>query len=187
MVNAGNHRERDRLGDKRRRDNEACEQVTSDVAEPLVAIAMQRKHWILVELPTARTKRGLSCKKRHAVELSGGLAAGRATRSLTGSNRDDALNTYPAPRSGSMRNAPSGLAKVDYAEPLDGHEFQHVITASSSFETVLEAIRAVLREADIWIIYEIDPQMLLKGGGYIIAHEADPLLSAALHGSPVGC
>ncbi|MER8658161.1 hypothetical protein NKI32_15025 [Mesorhizobium sp. M0761] len=27
----------------------------------------------------------------------------------------------------------------------------------------------MLREADIWIIHEVDPQMLLKPGGYIIA------------------
>lgn len=67
-----------------------------------------------------------------------------------------------------MSDAPSGLVNVSYAQPRDGHAFQHVITASSSFEAVLETIRIVLREADIWIVHEIDPQMLLKRGGYII-------------------
>jgi uncharacterized protein (DUF302 family) len=68
-----------------------------------------------------------------------------------------------------MSDGSSGFVKVAYAEPRDAHPFQHVIAASSSFETVLETIRDVLREADVWIIHEIDPQMLLKRGGYIIA------------------
>lgn len=68
-----------------------------------------------------------------------------------------------------MSNEPSGLVKVDCARPRDGHTFQHAIATRSSFETVLETVRTVLREADIWIIHEIDPQMLLKRGGYIIA------------------
>src|SRR4051812_22803369 len=68
-----------------------------------------------------------------------------------------------------MSDAPSGLVKVDYAEPREGHAFQCVIAASSSFETVLETVRAVLGAADVWIIHEIDPQMLLKRGGYSIA------------------
>ncbi|MCK1323548.1 DUF302 domain-containing protein [Bradyrhizobium sp. 156] len=68
-----------------------------------------------------------------------------------------------------MSDGPSNLIEVDYAPPRDGHAFQHMVAASSSFETVLGTIRTVLSEADMWIIHEIDPQMLLRRGGYIIA------------------
>ncbi|TYO66770.1 DUF302 domain-containing protein [Bradyrhizobium hipponense] len=68
-----------------------------------------------------------------------------------------------------MSEEPSGLVEVNCARPRDGHAFQRAIATSSPFETVIETVRTVLREADIWIIHEIDPQMLLKCGGYIIA------------------
>ncbi|MBZ9974102.1 MULTISPECIES: DUF302 domain-containing protein [unclassified Mesorhizobium] len=68
-----------------------------------------------------------------------------------------------------MSDGPSSLVKVVYGQPREGYAFHYAVAANSPFETVLETIRMVLREADVWIIHEIDPQMLLKNGGYIIA------------------
>jgi hypothetical protein len=68
-----------------------------------------------------------------------------------------------------MSDGPSDLVGVIYAQPRNDHPFQRVIAAILPFEAVLETIRIVLREADVWIIHEIDPQMLLKRGGYAIA------------------
>jgi uncharacterized protein (DUF302 family) len=67
-----------------------------------------------------------------------------------------------------MTGAQSGLLPVGYGRPGNDHPFQRMVVASLSFNAAIETIRAAILEADLWIIHEIDPQMLLKRGGYAI-------------------
>lgn len=56
---------------------------------------------------------------------------------------------------------------VDYGQ-LQHHAFQRSVASGHDFETTLQLVREALLDADLWIIHEIDPQMLLKKGGYAI-------------------
>ncbi|TPJ76313.1 MULTISPECIES: DUF302 domain-containing protein [unclassified Mesorhizobium] len=60
------------------------------------------------------------------------------------------------------------LLAVTYGRPGAEHPFQHVVRSRLSFEQTIEAVRGELLGNDLWIIHEIDPQMLLKRGGYAI-------------------
>jgi uncharacterized protein (DUF302 family) len=61
------------------------------------------------------------------------------------------------------------LATARYGAAGAGHTFQSVVATPLSFVAALEVIRSVLAERDLWIIHEIDPQMLLARAGYSIA------------------
>ncbi|RWA73551.1 DUF302 domain-containing protein [Mesorhizobium sp.] len=63
----------------------------------------------------------------------------------------------------------SGRATVHHCPPGAGHAFQRAITIPLDFDATLETIRAILAELDLWIIHEIDPQMLVARAGYSIA------------------
>ena len=60
------------------------------------------------------------------------------------------------------------LNPVSYAPVRKDPAFQHALATPLSFDGALKVIRAVLAERDLWIIHEIDPQMLLARGGYRI-------------------
>lgn len=60
------------------------------------------------------------------------------------------------------------LTPVRYAPVRTARAFQRVLATPLGFDGALEVVRAVLAERDIWIIHEIDPQMLLARGGYQI-------------------
>jgi uncharacterized protein (DUF302 family) len=62
----------------------------------------------------------------------------------------------------------NGLLPVGFGRPGQAHPFQRAIVAGMPFEATLASIRAVLSELDLWIIHEIDPQMLLQRAGYAI-------------------
>ncbi|MGW1424506.1 DUF302 domain-containing protein [Bradyrhizobium manausense] len=60
------------------------------------------------------------------------------------------------------------LTPVCYAPVRKDTAFQHVLATPLSFDGALEVVRAMLAERDLWIIHEIDPQMLLARSGYRI-------------------
>lgn len=60
------------------------------------------------------------------------------------------------------------LTPVRYAPVRTDPAFQRVLATPLGFDGALEVVRAVLAERDLWIIHEIDPQMLLARGGYQI-------------------
>ncbi|SFS00628.1 Uncharacterized conserved protein, DUF302 family [Dyella sp. OK004] len=66
-----------------------------------------------------------------------------------------------------MTTATETMHDVDYGQ-LQHHAFQRSVTTGHGFEETLQLVREALQEADFWIIHEIDPQMLLKKGGYAI-------------------
>lgn len=63
-----------------------------------------------------------------------------------------------------MNNA---LVNVEYAA-ASAPAFQHVVTSRFDFETTLERLKQKLAELDLWLIHEINPQMLLERGGFRI-------------------
>lgn len=60
------------------------------------------------------------------------------------------------------------LTPVRYGPLRTDPAFQRVLATPLGFDGALEVVRAVLVERDLWIIHEIDPQMLLARGGYQI-------------------
>lgn len=60
------------------------------------------------------------------------------------------------------------LTPVRYAPARTDPAFQRVLATPLGFDGVLDVVRAVLAEQVLWIIHEIDPQMLLARGGYQI-------------------
>jgi len=47
--------------------------------------------------------------------------------------------------------------------------FQAVVTSTLDFDGTLARLKQGIEAADLWLIQEIDPQMLLRRGGYLIA------------------
>ncbi len=47
--------------------------------------------------------------------------------------------------------------------------FQAVVTSTLDFEGTLARLKQGIEAADLWLIQEIDPRMLLRRGGYLIA------------------
>jgi uncharacterized protein (DUF302 family) len=61
-------------------------------------------------------------------------------------------------------------ASIAYTLPGDAAaSFQGVRVATAPFTEVVWRLREAIEAADFWILQEIDPQMLLKRGGYLIA------------------
>ncbi|HWX65663.1 MAG TPA: DUF302 domain-containing protein [Rhodanobacter sp.] len=60
------------------------------------------------------------------------------------------------------------LQAVSYA-PASSPPFQAVVTSTLDFEGTLARLKQGIEAADLWLIQEIDPQMLLQRGGYLIA------------------
>ena len=63
-----------------------------------------------------------------------------------------------------MNNA---LVNVDYAV-ASTPSFQHVVTSRLDLEATVEHLKQKLAELDLWLIHEINPQMLLERGGFKI-------------------
>jgi uncharacterized protein (DUF302 family) len=59
------------------------------------------------------------------------------------------------------------LSLVTYGSPAPP-EFQHVVISALSFDATVDRLKRALQEHDLWLIQEIDPQMLLQRGGYHI-------------------
>lgn len=59
------------------------------------------------------------------------------------------------------------MTSVAYAE-TSNPAHQKVVTSSLNFEMTLECLRQAITEKDLWVIQEINPQMLLARGGYSI-------------------
>lgn len=56
---------------------------------------------------------------------------------------------------------------VDYAVTITP-AFQHVVTSRFDFETTLERLRQKIADLDLWLLHEINPQMLAERGGFRI-------------------
>ena len=56
---------------------------------------------------------------------------------------------------------------IVYAEASNSPH-QKVVTSVLGFEATLERLKLALAEQDLWVIHEINPQMLLERGGYSI-------------------
>jgi uncharacterized protein (DUF302 family) len=88
-----------------------------------------------------------------------------------------------------MSEAPE-LLPVAYAEPLAPLPSKGFQVSAFPFEETLERLRTALREEDLWLIHEIDPQMIVKRGGYLIGPTRQLLffhprfMVQLLHGNP---
>jgi uncharacterized protein (DUF302 family) len=60
------------------------------------------------------------------------------------------------------------LQAVDYAGVAAAPVFQHVSVSRFSFDETIARLKRALDAEDLWLIHEIDPQMLLRKGGYRI-------------------
>ncbi|MGY4371736.1 uncharacterized protein (DUF302 family) [Bradyrhizobium sp. LB1.3] len=79
---------------------------------------------------------------------------------------------------------------VDYG-PASGLSGDHGVTASLyPFEETISRLKRAITDADLWLIHEIDPQMLLRRGGYEIRATRQLLffhprfMLRLLHGDP---
>jgi uncharacterized protein (DUF302 family) len=61
------------------------------------------------------------------------------------------------------------LAPLEYATPGAPPGFQKGATSALSFADTIERLKQALAAEDLWLIHEIDPQMLLQRGGHAIA------------------
>ena len=59
------------------------------------------------------------------------------------------------------------LSSVTYGSPTPP-EFQHVAISALSFDATVDRLKRALQDHDLWLIQEVDPQMLLQRGGYYI-------------------
>jgi uncharacterized protein (DUF302 family) len=58
---------------------------------------------------------------------------------------------------------------VTYADPgAAAATFQNVRTSALSVQETVTRLRDAIEEANFWVLHEIDPQMLLRRGGYAI-------------------
>ncbi|MFC4763566.1 DUF302 domain-containing protein [Dyella koreensis] len=73
-----------------------------------------------------------------------------------------------------MNTTTDTVRRVDYGQ-IQHHTFQRSATTGHDFEKTLQLVRETLLDADLWIVHEIDPQMLLKKGGYAI-HQTRQIL-----------
>ena len=62
----------------------------------------------------------------------------------------------------------SEFQPVSYAEGVTPPSAAHVTLSDFPFEGTLTRLRAAIQAEDLWLIHEIDPQMIVKRGGYDI-------------------
>jgi uncharacterized protein (DUF302 family) len=60
------------------------------------------------------------------------------------------------------------LAPVDYATHVPPPAFQCVAPSRFPFDETVERLKRAIEAEDLWLIHEIDPQMLLQRGGFRI-------------------
>ena len=61
----------------------------------------------------------------------------------------------------------SPLSVVTYGS-ISSPKFQTVADSTLDFDATISRLKQAIQEQDLWLIHEIDPQMLLKRGGYEI-------------------
>jgi len=61
----------------------------------------------------------------------------------------------------------TSLKSVPYSTPSK-HDFQSAFASKHDFETTLTILRDGISSHDMWVIHEINPQMLLERGGFQI-------------------
>lgn len=65
------------------------------------------------------------------------------------------------------------LQRVSYGTAVE-QDFQWSVDSAYDFETTLERLRQAIADNDLWVIHEINPQLLLERGGFAI-HSARQL------------
>lgn len=60
------------------------------------------------------------------------------------------------------------MARVAYGVPVEPPSFQCVVVSAFAFEATITRLKAALQDQELWLLHEIDPQMLLHRGGYEI-------------------
>ncbi len=63
---------------------------------------------------------------------------------------------------------PEPLQAVTYADPAPTPVFQRFAVSNLPFEATLTRLKEAIQAEDLWLIHEINPQMLLERGGYRI-------------------
>lgn len=53
-------------------------------------------------------------------------------------------------------------------QATDAIGFQRVRTVQAPFETVVDSLKRAIEQENLWVLHEIDPQALLKRGGFEI-------------------
>lgn len=57
---------------------------------------------------------------------------------------------------------------ITYGSPSSLPSFQQISVSAYSFEDTISRLKSAIEAEDLWLIHEIDPQMLLKRGGFEI-------------------
>jgi uncharacterized protein (DUF302 family) len=67
------------------------------------------------------------------------------------------------------QTAPNQPVAVSYG-PVSAQsaEFQHAVVTSRSVDEVVQRLRDGIAAADLWVLHEIDPKMVLGRGGFAI-------------------
>ena len=60
------------------------------------------------------------------------------------------------------------VSAITYGTPTSPPPFQRAVTSTLSFEATITRLKHALETHEVWLIHEIDPQMLLQRGGYAI-------------------
>jgi uncharacterized protein (DUF302 family) len=74
---------------------------------------------------------------------------------------------FPLDNPGSMRAMATPLSHVEYA-PASSPSFHSVIVSVLDFEATVTRLKQAITEMDLWLISEVNPQLLLERGGYAI-------------------
>jgi len=61
------------------------------------------------------------------------------------------------------------LTRVHYAVAAQHPAFQRVLDSPFVLDETVERLKRAMEEADVWLVHEINPQVLLKRGGFSIA------------------
>ena len=59
------------------------------------------------------------------------------------------------------------LSNVEYA-PASSPPFQSLVISSLDFEATVARLKQAITDLDLWLINEVNPQILLERGGYAI-------------------
>ena len=74
---------------------------------------------------------------------------------------------FPLYNPGSMSAMATLLSNVEYA-PASSPPFQSVVISGLDFEATVARLKQAITDLDLWLINEINPQILLERGGYAI-------------------
>jgi uncharacterized protein (DUF302 family) len=74
---------------------------------------------------------------------------------------------FPLDNPGSMSAMATQLSNVEYA-PASSLPFQSVVVSVLDFEATIARLKQAITDMDLWLINEVNPQILLERGGYAI-------------------